>query len=477
MLKMIKNKYHNMPAPVKASLWFTICNILQKGISLISTPIFTRIMTPDEYGVFTVYNTWYSIFIIVGTLNVYYEVFNNGMLKYPKDQKGYTSSMQGLTSGITLLLMCLFLVFNGLWEKITHLDVIYIVPMFLEILVVPAYALWAAGQRFNYKYRKLVVVTLIMSVSAPVIGVITVLHASNKSFARICSYVAVQVTIGTFFYVYNLYKGKKIFDKNYWRFVLGFNLPLIPHYLSMTILNQSDRIMIDRLQGTGYAAIYSIAYTASMMMTIVTNAINNSFTPYIYKSIQSGKEDDIRKNSKVILMLVFLLTAIAILLGPEIISILGSQRYSEAKWIMPSLSCSVFFIFTYTMFANVSFYFEKTKFVMLATCIAAAVNLLTNYIFVPIYGFVAAGYTTLFSYVLLAAFHYTVYLNTIKKKFNGKHTYDIKLIVILSVVLFGFMLLANVLYINRPLRYVVFVAIVIYLIADRKRYKGLFRRK
>lgn len=43
-------KYRSIPVQVKASLWFLICAFLQKGISFITTPIFTRLLSTSEYG-------------------------------------------------------------------------------------------------------------------------------------------------------------------------------------------------------------------------------------------------------------------------------------------------------------------------------------------------------------------------------------------------------------------------------------------
>ena len=50
-------------------------------------------------------------------------------------------------------------------------------------------------------------------------------------------------------------KGKAFYIRDYWRFALAFNIPLIPHYLSSQILNQADRIMIGNMIGKGEAAI------------------------------------------------------------------------------------------------------------------------------------------------------------------------------------------------------------------------------
>ena len=67
----IKEKYGALSLPVKASLWYTVCNVINKGLALLSTPIFTRIMTEEQYGTFSVFQSWYSILIIWKAENDY----------------------------------------------------------------------------------------------------------------------------------------------------------------------------------------------------------------------------------------------------------------------------------------------------------------------------------------------------------------------------------------------------------------------
>ena len=68
MDKLIK-KYKSLPVQIKASFWFLICSFLQKGISMITTPIFTRLLSTSEYGEFNVFNSWYSIAFIFVSLS------------------------------------------------------------------------------------------------------------------------------------------------------------------------------------------------------------------------------------------------------------------------------------------------------------------------------------------------------------------------------------------------------------------------
>ena len=61
IVSQIRNKYIGMSVPVKAALWFTVCNFLQRGISMITTPIFTRMLSTGEYGLYSTYLSWETV--------------------------------------------------------------------------------------------------------------------------------------------------------------------------------------------------------------------------------------------------------------------------------------------------------------------------------------------------------------------------------------------------------------------------------
>lgn len=470
-LSTLFNKYKDMKAPAKAALWFTISNILQKGISFISTPIFTRIMSAEQYGVYSVYQSWYSIIIIFATLNLYAGVYNNGMTKYPNDRTRYTASLQGLSTSITFVLFAIYLCAIDFWNKIFGLTTIFVLAMFAEILVIPGYNFWSAGQRYDYKYKNQVLVAISITLIVPTVGVISVLNTSNKAEARVISMVLVHMCFAGFFYIYNFKNGKIFFDKKYWKFALAFNIPLIPHYLSQTVLNQADRIMISNIIGSGEAAIYSVAYTVSMMMTIVTNAINNSFVPYTYKSIKNGNIDGVRKNSNFLVVLIFIACILAMAFGPEIIWMVASSDYYEARWIIPPVAAALFFMFLFPLYCNIEFYYEETKCIMVASCLAAGVNIGLNYIVIETFGYIAAAYTTLICYILLAVTHYFVHLWVMKKHGYNKKIYNTKFFVLLSIGLLIVMTIMTMFYDMQILRYSIILGITILILINQKLIK------
>ena len=110
MINKWLEKYKSLPEPLKASFWYMVCSVLQRGISTITTPIFTRMLTTEEYGIYSVYSSWYQIVLIFCTLNLFFGVYNNGMTQWPEDRKRFTSALQGLTTTITVILFIVYMI-------------------------------------------------------------------------------------------------------------------------------------------------------------------------------------------------------------------------------------------------------------------------------------------------------------------------------------------------------------------------------
>lgn len=436
-------KYNELSEPVKASFWYTICNIINKGIALLSTPIFTRVMTESQYGTFAIFQSWYSIIIIFTSLNIFMSSYQKGLLLYKNDKASFTSTQLGLTTTITLFFILIYMFNPQLWSSIFELQPVLMFAMGLELLFIPALEFWSTKQRFDFKYKKYVAVSILMTIISLGGGVLAVLSTSYKVEARVYTDVLSKVLFSAFFFCLIFKKGKKFYSLEYWKYALAFNLPLIPHYLSNYVLSQSDRIMIGKMIGTDKAAFYSVAYTISMMMILIVNAINGSLTPYIYKKINEHEQNvtskhnieiEVKKTANSIIFLVAILCLVSMLFAPEVIKIFAGTNYYEAVYVVPPVALSVFFIFIYSLFSNVEYYFQETKLISLATFICAILNLVLNFIFIRIFGYYAAGYTTLISYICLAILHYVFYKKVLKIK-NMGNIYDIKLILLVSLIL------------------------------------------
>lgn len=433
-IRTFLNKYRSMPIQAKAALWFLICSFLQKSVSMITTPIFTRLLSTDEYGEFNVFNSWMGIISIFVTLNLTGGVYEQGLIKYSDKRKIYASSLQGLTAVMMICWTVIYILFRGFWNSIFSLTAVQMLAMLVIIWSSAVFGFWAGEQRVEYKYRELVAVTICTSVLSPVLGIIFVTHSDDKATARILGVAVVNLTVYSVLFAIQMIRGKVFYSKTFWKYSLRFNLPLIPHYLSQTVLSNSDRIMIRDMAGESEAGIYGLAYSIALIMALFNTAIMQTISPWIYQKIKDRKEKDIAPVAYSTLILIAVVNLVLIILAPEIVAIFAPQEYYEAIWVIPPVSMSVFFIYIYDLFAKFAFYFEKTKFIMAASAAAAISNLILNYIFIPKFGYIAAGYTTLACYIIYSTCHYVFMRKVCRDNLNNADPYDLKVLLLISVV-------------------------------------------
>lgn len=460
---------------VKASFWFLISSVIQKGITALYTPLFTRMMSSDAYGTYTIYQSWYSIVLIFATLNLSAGVLNNALTNDYDRAGEIGASFVGLSTLAAFLCAIIFVIIRPFTINFIRLKPYYLMIMIVEALFASAYSIWAAMQRYDYKYKGIVACSIITAFVWPVIALISVHRAEDKAFALIMSYASIQVIIGAFFYVTLLVKGKKFFSNKYWKFALSFNIPLIPHYLSYMLLNQSDRIMIDYLVNSSSAAFYGVAYSVSMVIMLVVSAVNSTLTPFVYKTIKSGEYDKLISVVKIIVIMSMVGCTGAMLLGPEIMRVIAAPEYYQAVRVIPPITASVYFIFCQGLVSIIEFYYEKTKYVMVSTLASALLNIALNYLFIPQYGYVAAGYTTLVSYIFLFIIHYLFSRITTKKNLSRTTIFPDRTIFICSGITCIGILPCILLYDKPLLRWVVILTILVIVISKKNSILAIFK--
>lgn len=466
MFANLKDKYTSLSVQVKAAIWFLICSFLQKGISTITTPIFTRLLSTEEYGSYNVFNSWLGIITIFATFNLSYGVYTQGLIKFSEDRKIFTSSLQGLSTVLIAICTMLYIAFHAFWNNLFSLTTVQMLAMFIMMWTTSAFSFWAGEQRVLYKYRNLVIVTLLVSLAKPAIGIIFVVHADDKVTARILGLVLVELIGYTGLYIIQMIRGNVFYSNKYWKYALMYNIPLIPHYLSQTVLSNADRIMIRDMVGESEAGIYSLAYSISLIMTLFNTALTQTISPWIYQKIKDRKINDIASMAYMTLIAIAIVNILLILCAPEVIAFFAPKSYYEAIWVIPPVAMSVYFMYSYDLFAKFAFYYEKTKVIMVASVIGAVLNILLNYIFIQIYGYMAAGYTTLACYVVYSVCHY-LFMNYVCMHYaKSEKPYNLKIILLITVgfSISGFALLFT--YKHPIIRYcligIVILAIVIY---------------
>lgn len=462
-MKKLINRIKSIPLGLKSAAVYTASSVFTRGLAIITVPIFTRLMSTEQIGIVNIYNSWYSLISAFATLSLTSGGFAVAMKEYADKRDEYESSILSLTSIVAILIALVYAIAPAFWQKTLGLSNALIILMLVGFLVAPARDFWLARQRFEYKYKLAGAVSILTAVVASVLSIFVVVSLSSKgkndiATCRLFANYFVIYGVAAVIWIYVMVKGKKLYSKEYWKMSLAISVPLIGYNVAGQILNVSDRMMISRMVNNSAVGIYSTLYTVSSLSLMVWQAINASFVPYLFQNIEK-KEHRIKTIAN---MLMAAYAAIAVLLtyfAPEIVQILATEEYYEAIYIMPPIAVGVFFTSYANLYSNIAVYYKKTKFVMYPAIVAACVNLGLNYVCIKAFGYMAAAYTTLVSYIVLALLQ-VLWSKKVCEKNNNPigGIFDNKMMFILAIVTIIASLISILLYSNTMLRYIVIAA-------------------
>ena len=441
---------------LKSGVWYTVANFIMRTIGLITTPIFTRLLSHEEFGLYNNFTSWMSVLTIIITLNLE-STFISARYDYEDSMDSYAFSVLSLS---TLSCIIASIILNLLYiplAKYLGMSRVYLNAMLIYILFMPAINLFQTRERFLFKYKTSVFLSLLVSVGTALISVILVTQMENKLDGRVYGSIIPSMIIGAFLYIMIARKGKGIHPE-YWGYALRICLPYIPHLLSMVFLNSVDRVMITRICGAEDNALYSLAYSCGSIVSILIVSLNTAFSPWLGEKLHERNHKEIRQFSKKYIGL-FMFLAIAIMLfAPELLMVLGGKTYMHAVYVMPPVACGCICQFLYTMFVNVEQYCKKTVGMAIVSASASLLNYILNALFIPQFGYIAAAYTTLVGFIWLLAFHmYLVY------HYGYKDVYPYSFVIRILLLAIAVSIFVNILYHYHTIRYVVGCVYVLYM--------------
>lgn len=467
-MKRIKVFYQNCPETIRASFWFTFCAFLQRGISMLSSPVFTRIMPTAEYGRFGTFSQWLSIITIVASFNLFSGVHMQGLVKFEDDLDLFSSSIQGLSTTLTLFWFAIYALFHNFWNRLLSFSTFEMVSVFILVWTASEFNYWANEKKVKFDYKSLVILTVIMSIAKPVVEILFVIFSDSKFLARVFGWVICEIIGYSWIFFYQLFKRKSFYSKKYWKYALIYNAPLIPHFLSQVVLNGSDRIMIESMIGPSESGIYGLAYSLASILVLLNTSLSQVLTPWFYRKIKNNDFSDLENVSYLSLYIIAVSNLLLMLFGPEIVAIFAPKEYSQAIWVIPPVSMGVYFMYSYDIFAKFAMYKGETFLLTISSVFVALTNVLANYLLMKKFGFLVAGFTTLFCYILYCVIHYQIMCLVCDKYYDGLRPFNMKKYIIFSVLFtfLGFIILATYRYSN--IRFFIILVLLLSLVILRK---------
>lgn len=457
----------------KASTLYFIGNLFDKAMAFITVPIFTRLLTTTEYGLISTYLSWASILTIILTLSLGNSI-RTAIYDFADDIDGYISSIFSLSIINGVFISFLLVVVSNISEKL-------IPPYVMMTVCIYAFSnsiLSAIQMRYmmEVKYVKRTLLQCIPNLAIVLLSIFLIMSLKNdKYLGRLYAYALVTSIIALTYIIIYFVRGKKFYFKKYWLYALSFSLPLIFHSLSNVILSQADRTMLTTLIGANETGIYSVAYQFGMIPIAITTTLENVWIPWFTEKMNSGNRESINKAAKQYIMIIATICIVIMIVAPEVLRIMTTQEYYSGVYTIPPVVLATFLMFLSSISIDLEYYLKKTKIIATNTLVAAIVNILLNLIFIPHYGSVAAGYTTVTSYAVSFIMHYLYTRKLEKDLFKFKiYIFPIISVCIASIIV---TFLMNYTFIRWTVAMIIGAVLLFTVVLNRKNQKMLFGKE
>ena len=422
---MNQNSKNSSQLAIRAGIGYTIGNYFIKGLSFVTIPIFTRLLSTTDYGKYNTFNAYESVlYILVGC--AIHSSYKNARYKYTGNQNdgsgyvGYgtyvSNSYLVVIAGLFFWLL-LFLLFHNTVISFTGFSAPIVILLLLNSFSTAVITCFNTQIAIDYQYKKYVFIAILNAVLNIVLSIvlITTIFSTEKYIGRIIGTVLPVLGISVYIIFEQFYRFKPKNIRSTMKWGLRYSFPIVPHGLSQIVLSSFDRIMISAMISNAAAGIYSFSYNIFAIVSVTAKSIDNVWGPWFYKKMNSKDYESIRKYSGFYLLFLLILCLLIMFISPELIALLGPKEYKEAILCVIPLIMGGFFAFAYTIPATIEYYFEKTKYIAIATSIAALINIVLNYICIKKWGYIAAAYTTLITYLLYFVFHCFVSIKLTEK--------------------------------------------------------------
>ena len=433
--------------PAKASMWYVASSAIARMIGALGTPIFTRLLTADEYGLYPLYNTWLGVLSVLITLEIGGAIMYRGLQRYGDRADEFVSAALGIILMIFSGFCILYFAFHRLFNIITTLTPPTTLLMLTQILASATLSLYTAKARFEYRYKAVALLNILTAIATPSVAVLLIQVLGIRAESRVISSALTLSTIALPILLSTVKKSKMLYSREIWSYLLRKSLPLLPHYFAMTMILKAGEIALSRIHGAESLGKFSVALSLGMSVTVVSSGVMSALSPWMLRRVRTKEIDRVRELLLLITKLICLACLGLCAIAPEAIALFASPAYRTALPAVYPLALSVIPTFLSGALMSGAVYFERSDISALPSIAAASLSTLLALTVLPRTDYTALGITTLAAYTLLAAINVIVFTRLAKQS-----PIDVKATALLFTATCGYAALLFALHASLPLR-------------------------
>ncbi len=383
---------------------YTITNIINVSIPFFMLPILTRYLSPEGYGMVSMFTLLITLIAPFTGLNVHGAIARQYYNQEKVDIWSYTGNALGILLLSSSMVGVIFYIFAGLIANITSFPVqmlwTVVVFSFCQFVINIIMTIWQVQKKSIY-YGFFNIFKSLSNIGLSIVLVISIgLGWQGRVYGQL-----IATIIFSGIAIYYLIKNKWVkfnINKEYIVNALRYGVPLVPHALSGSIISMTDRLFITNMVGLSATGVYTVGYQVGSIINILAMSFNNAYVPWLYERLKKNEyktKVNIVKFTYIYFVSIILIAILLGMMAPYFLKLFLGKSFEESSVYVIWIALGYSFQGMYFMVVNYIFYAEKTKYLAMVTFITSIVNIVLNYYFIKIYGAIGAAQATTITYL------------------------------------------------------------------------------
>ncbi|MBE6837424.1 MAG: lipopolysaccharide biosynthesis protein [Ruminococcus sp.] len=398
----------------------TIGKLCTQGVSFLLLPLYTTILSSNEQGIFDLFNTY-----VVLLLPLVNWEFDLGMFRFLLDTKGEFQSQRKVFSTVISVNIVQSLAYIILFALVSpFIKSEYRIFLAIDVLL---NVFFNALLQFSRGMNKNTVYTFTSFIAASltvVFNVITITALRWGVFGMFISPVVAKIMALAFVFIKMKawrYFSFALYNKNLFKNISKYALPLIPTQLSWWIVNASDRTIVSYFLGLGANGIYAVSNKFSALFITFYNIFNMAWTETCVLHRDDENRDEFFSGLFNTVYAIFTAGCFVIMaFMPYIFPLMVKGDYQSGYNHVPILMIAALCQVVCGLYSVFYLAFKKTKESAKTSFLAAVVNISVNLALIKFVGLYAASISTLVAYLSMAIYRAFDSKKYINMKFNKK---------------------------------------------------------
>ncbi|WP_275667804.1 oligosaccharide flippase family protein [Parvibium lacunae] len=376
--------------------------MVSKLIPLASIFIYSRFMNVSDYGVLNLTQSYLWIFVLILSFNLHVSV---GRYIYePGASEGPFLASTILAVGLVFFLGIVVIFFNSARvSSLLDLPLKAIVLMIVGVMGMLAESLLTQLMIRDQRSSLLLIAITIKAIFSFIFCIYFLSVLSTEKYMAILIAESIA-SLGLCIYTGYFLRRRIVWKMSFSNFIYmaRYAVPLIPYMLSLTLLSQFDRVLLNKYYGSEITGYYSLAYNFGALLMMAAGAALNAYTPAFFDALNKNDFEKLKQDSDILFNCCVAAAAFLVIWGPDLAKLILPPKYRAGFYLIPLVAlgglCSVIF----QCWIRVLAYEHRTILISGIAIFGAIFGISTNLWLLPKFGYQIAAVVSLATYLMMS---------------------------------------------------------------------------